>query len=489
MLKEEALPPPVMCGKTLPTHNPKVITNRSPQSTNSVISTYSFLRKISNESGFVQQLCNMAVNKSAVEIANEFTSFHTTLQKLDAKIIKRELLANFAYPLFCHTYVTCLGKNEQIAGEFWAKYSDKLKNQTGVPCSICDKLTNFKFLQQSSVQDQASLISELNALANVKIVRTISEQASEQLTKVLATNDFQFISSLFLNKLQVNISNVETEILQTSSPDGFEIEQFLQSPFETDETKVKIEPSCENDLGESATKSEEQTITDGERSHTYVATHLLSTNFTNVLCSDLSGNYLATGNLDNAIRTIDLVHSQMQNIHPIPLESISLQNFANSLPEDEELEQIFAENRKRIDKLKSLNVLYGHHKPVFSLKFSNTWPYLLSCGGDGDCRLWDLTTNKSVVNYSGHNFSLYAVSVSNNDSYFASGGQDMTCRFDGFLSQLKLKNRTFTCKIIQKLYLEKAEMCANSLMCVNGENCLLLILSVRRFDFSSSRGS
>ena len=428
MLKEEPFSSGVVAFGAAPK-----LSKQNQNCSSAVVSTYSFLYRSNHATNFPLQLCNMAMNKSAVEIANEFTSFLTALSKTESKNLKRELISNVAYPLFCHTYISCLAKNEQIANDFWAKYNEKLKNQTGTICNVCEKLANYGFLKHSIPRNNDSATLDLEALANMKVHRTISESASEQLSSLLSTNAFPYVSTLFINKFHIVFSNVENDPVEIPATNE-NVEKVEENLEDSDVEKLFLQdPKISFVTKENGPENNEKTTIctcncDSRNGLPSVIFHLIDTNLANVFCADLMGNYIALGASDNAIRTIDLLHSQIETVKQSLSESENIKQLTESLPEDKFLEGIFEEQELSRGNIKSLEILHGHHKPVYSVKFANTWPYLLSCSGDTDCRLWDVTTRKSIVRYSGHNFPLFDVDIANHDLYFASVGQDMTCR-------------------------------------------------------------
>jgi len=73
-------------------------------------------------------------------------------------------------------------------------------------------------------------------------------------------------------------------------------------------------------------------------------------------------------------------------------------------------------------------VLRGHTQPVYSLSWSPDHRFLLSGGGDGSARFWDVISGKQLVAYRGHSTPVWDVAFSPVGYYFATASYDNTVR-------------------------------------------------------------
>jgi U4/U6 small nuclear ribonucleoprotein PRP4 len=104
----------------------------------------------------------------------------------------------------------------------------------------------------------------------------------------------------------------------------------------------------------------------------------------------------------------------------------------------------------------------GHSRPVYCLAFQCDGSLAVSGGLDGYARVWDLRTGRSLTLLKGHAKSILAVDFSSNGYMIATGSEDHTCRVYDLRKKETLAVLPGHRSLISQVRFDK-----------NGQNCLL----------------
>ena len=104
----------------------------------------------------------------------------------------------------------------------------------------------------------------------------------------------------------------------------------------------------------------------------------------------------------------------------------------------------------------------GHSRPVYCLAFQCDGSLAVSGGLDGYARVWDLRTGRSLTLLKGHAKSILAVDFSSNGYMIATGSEDHTCRVYDLRKKETLAVLPGHKSLISQVRFDK-----------NGQNCLL----------------